>query len=53
MNYQVMEIKFNTTNDKNVFLRSMSNGGHKIVSTKSMEAIFRHIDVAYSSNGGL
>jgi hypothetical protein len=46
MNYQVMEMKFNTTNDKKVVLRGMSNGGPKIVSTKSMEAIFRHGDVA-------
>jgi hypothetical protein len=46
MNYQVMEMKFNTTNNKKVVLRGMSNGGPKIVSNKSMEAIFRHKDVA-------
>jgi hypothetical protein len=46
MNYQIMEMKFNTANDKKVVLRGMSNGGPKIVSTKSMEAIFRHRDVA-------
>jgi hypothetical protein len=41
MNYQVMEMKFDTTNNKKVILRGMSNGGPKIVSNKSMEAIFR------------
>ena len=46
MNYQVMEMRFNTTNDKKVVLRGMSNGGPKIVSTKRMEPLFRHRDVA-------
>jgi hypothetical protein len=45
MNYQVMEMKFNATNDKKVVLRGMSNGGPKIVSNKSVEAILRHRDV--------
>jgi hypothetical protein len=46
MNYQVMEMKFNTKNDKKVVLRGMPNGGRKIVSNKSMEAIFIHGYVA-------
>jgi hypothetical protein len=46
MNYQVMEMKFNTANNNKVVLRGMSNGGPKIVLTKSMEKIFRHGDVA-------
>jgi hypothetical protein len=46
MNYQVMEMKFNTTNNNKVVLRGMSNGGPKIVSNKSMKAIFRNKDVA-------
>jgi hypothetical protein len=45
MNYQVMEMRFNTTNDKKVVLRGMSNDGPKIVPTKRIEALFRHGDV--------
>jgi hypothetical protein len=36
--------------DKKVVLRGMSNGGPKIVSTKRMEAIFRHGDVACAAS---
>jgi hypothetical protein len=46
INYQVMEMIFNTTNEKKVVLRGMSNGGPKIVSTKRMEALFRHGDIS-------
>jgi hypothetical protein len=46
INYKVTKMKFNTKNDKKVVLRGMSNGGPNIVSTKSMEAIFRHGDVS-------
>jgi hypothetical protein len=49
MNYQVMEMKFNTTNNKMVVPRGMSNGGPNIVSAKSMEAFFKHEDVACAS----
>jgi hypothetical protein len=46
MNYQVTEMRFHTADNKKVVLRGMSNRGPKIVSTKRMEAIFRHGDVA-------
>ena len=45
MNYQAMEMRFNIANGKKIVLRGMSNGGPKIVSTKRMEAIFRHRDI--------
>jgi hypothetical protein len=46
-NYQLMEMRFNPTNDKKVFLRGMSNGGPNIVSTKRREAFFRYTDVSF------
>jgi hypothetical protein len=45
MNYQIMEMRFHIANGKKVVLRGVSNGDPKIVSTKRMEAIFRHGDV--------
>ena len=36
MNYQVLEMRFHTSNGKNDVLRGMLNGGPNIVSTKSM-----------------
>jgi hypothetical protein len=37
-----MEMRFHTANKKKVVLWGMSNGGPNIVSTKRMEALFRH-----------
>jgi hypothetical protein len=42
-----MDMIFHTTKFKNVILRGMSNGGPNIVSTKRMENLFRHGDIAY------
>jgi hypothetical protein len=46
LNYQTMELEFKTVDGKRVVLRGMSNGAPKVVSTKQMEGIFRHRDVA-------
>jgi hypothetical protein len=46
-NYQTLEMGFKDRDMKKVFLRGMSTGAPRIVSTKRMERIFRHGEVAY------
>jgi hypothetical protein len=46
LNYQTMDLKFKTTDNKRVVLRGMANGAPKVVSAKRMESIFMHMDVA-------
>jgi hypothetical protein len=47
--YQTLEIGFRDRDEKKVVLRGMSTGAPKIVSTKRMERIFRHGEVAYAA----
>jgi hypothetical protein len=49
MNYQTLEMGFRDVEGKKVVLRGMSNGKPRTVSTKRMERIFRHGDVAYAT----
>jgi hypothetical protein len=46
-NYQTLEMGFRDSDGKRVVLRGMSTGAPRIVSTKRMERIFRHGEVAY------
>jgi hypothetical protein len=46
MNYQDMRMEFRDKEGQRVILRGMSTGVPRIVSNKCMEAIFRHRDVA-------
>ena len=46
-NYQTLEMGFRDHDGKKVVLRGMSTGASRIVSTKRMERIFRHGEVAY------
>lgn len=48
-NYQAMEMGFNAPDGKRVVLRGMSNGSPRVVSSKRMEALFGHGDVAYAA----
>lgn len=47
-NFQTMELKFRAVDGKKVVLWGMENGALKIVSSKRMESIFRHEDVAWA-----
>jgi hypothetical protein len=47
-NYQTLEMGFRDHDGKKVVLRGMSTGAPRIVSTKRMERIFRHGEVAYA-----
>jgi hypothetical protein len=46
-NYQTLEMGFRDQDGKKIVLRGMSIGTPRIVSTKGMERIFRHGEVAY------
>jgi hypothetical protein len=46
-NYQTLEMGFRDHDGKKVVLRAMSTGAPRTVSTKRMERIFRHGEVAY------
>jgi hypothetical protein len=46
-NYQTLEMGFRDQNGKKVVLRGVSTGEPRTVSTKRMERIFRHGEVAY------
>jgi hypothetical protein len=46
-NYQTLKMSFKDTNGSRVVWRGMSTGAPRTVSTKRMERIFRHGDVAY------
>jgi hypothetical protein len=46
-NYQTLEIGFRDSDGKRVVLRGMSTGAPRTVSTKRMERIFIHGEVAY------
>jgi hypothetical protein len=48
-NYQTLTVSFWDTNGSRVVLRGMSTGAPWAVSTKRMEGIFRHGDVAYAT----
>jgi hypothetical protein len=48
-NYQTLEMGFRDQDGKKVFLRGMWIGEPRIVSTKRMERIFRHGEVAYAA----
>jgi hypothetical protein len=48
-NYQTLEMGFRDQNGKKVVLRGMSTGAPGIVSSKRMERIFRHGEVAYAA----
>jgi hypothetical protein len=47
-NYQTMEMGFRDCDEKKVVLRGMLIGARKTISTKRMERIFRHGEVAYA-----
>jgi hypothetical protein len=48
-NYQTLEMEFTDSDGKRVFLRGMSTGAPKTLSTKRMERIFRHGEVEYAA----
>jgi hypothetical protein len=48
-NYQTLTMSFRDANRSRVVLRGMSTGAPRAVSTKRMERIFHHGDVAYAS----
>jgi hypothetical protein len=48
-NYQTLEMGFKDRDGKKVVLRGMSTGAPRTVSTKRMERIFRHGEVAYAA----
>jgi hypothetical protein len=48
-NYQTLTMSFRDANGSRVVLRGMSTGAPRAVSTKRMERIFRHGDVAYAA----
>ena len=47
-NYQTLEMGFRDCDEKKVVLRGVSTGAPRTVSTKRMERISRHGEVAYS-----
>jgi hypothetical protein len=49
VNYQTLTMSFRDINGSRVVLRGMSTGAPQAVSTKRMERIFRHGDVAYAA----
>jgi hypothetical protein len=48
-NYQTLTMSFKDASGSRVVLRGMSTGAPRAVSTKRMERIFRHGDVAYTT----
>jgi hypothetical protein len=48
-NYQTLTMSFRDANRSRVVLRGMSTGAPRALSTKRMERIFRHGDVAYAT----
>jgi hypothetical protein len=48
-NYQTLEMGFRDHDGKKVVLRGMLTGAPKTVSSKRMERIFRHGEVAYAT----
>jgi hypothetical protein len=48
-NYQTLEMGFGDQDGKKFVLRGMSTGAPRTVSTKRMERIFRHGEVAYAA----
>jgi hypothetical protein len=48
-NYQTLQMGFKDRDGKKVVLRGMSTGAPKTVSTKRMERIFIHAEVAYAA----
>jgi hypothetical protein len=48
-NYQTLEMGFRDQDGKKVVLRGMLTGAPRTVSTKRMERIFRHGEVAYAA----
>jgi hypothetical protein len=48
-NYQTLTMSFRDASGSRVVLRGMSTGAPRAVSTKRMERIFRHGDVAYAT----
>jgi hypothetical protein len=48
-NYQTLTMSFRDASGSRVVLRGMSTGAPRVVSTKRMERIFRHGDVAYAT----
>jgi hypothetical protein len=48
-NYQTLEIRFRDSDGKRVVLRGMSIGAPNTVSSKRMERIFRHGEVAFAA----
>jgi hypothetical protein len=48
-NYQTLTMSFKDSDRKMVVLRGMSTGAPRTVSTKRMERIFRHGDVAFAA----
>jgi hypothetical protein len=48
-NYQMLTMSFRDASGSRVVLRGMSTGAPRAVSTKRMEQIFRHGDVAYAA----
>jgi hypothetical protein len=47
-NYKTMEMSFNFEEGKRVTLKEMTENTPRVVSTKCMEVVFRHGDVAYA-----
>jgi hypothetical protein len=48
-NYHTLEMGFRDSEGKRIMLRGMSTGAPRTVSTKRMERIFRHGEVAYAT----
>jgi hypothetical protein len=48
-NYQTLEMGLRDSDRKRVVLRGMSTGAPRTVSSKRMERIFRHVEVAYAA----
>jgi hypothetical protein len=48
-NYKTMEMSFNSEEGKRVTLKGMTENTPRVVSTKRMEVVFRHGDMAYAT----
>jgi hypothetical protein len=48
-NYKTMEMSFNSEEGRRVTLKGMTENTSRVVSTKCMEVVFRHGDVAYAT----
>jgi hypothetical protein len=48
-NYKTLEMGFKDQDGKKVFLRGMSTGEYRTISTKRIERILRHGEVAYAA----